>query len=122
MLADCHQQLGERTKAQALFERELASASLGQDHYQLGVALRELGTYHLSEGAFARAKPLKTVQPDLFQAWKRSRGRPTINDQPKKHIGFRWSADLVDALKASGKGYNGRAEAILRDALTKGRL
>lgn len=71
---------------------------------------------------FAAGKPFSKVHPDLLQAWKRSRGRPTINGQPKKHIGFRWSADLVDGLKASGKGYNARAEAILRDALAKGIL
>ena len=76
----------------------------------------------LSDEELARAKPLKIVQPDLFQAWKRSRGRPTLNGEVKKHIGFRFSAEVVNALKASGKGYNSRVENLLRDALAKGLL
>ena len=76
----------------------------------------------LSDEQLARARPLKAVQPDLFQAWKRSRGRPTINGEAKKHIGFRFAADVVDGLKSTGKGYNTRVENLLRDALAKGLL
>jgi uncharacterized protein (DUF4415 family) len=81
-----------------------------------------VGVPELSDEEFAGALPLKVAQPDLFRAWKRGRGRPTINGQPKKHIGFRFGADVVDAVTATGKGYNARVEKILREAILKGTL
>ena len=43
-------------------------------------------------------------------------------DRPKVHIGFRLAADVVDGIKASGRGYTARVEKVLRDALAKGQL
>ena len=76
----------------------------------------------MTDEEFANARPLKILQPDLLQVWKRGKGRPTINGQPKKHMGLRLAADVVDAVKGSGKGYNGRVEAILRDAMARSLL
>ena len=45
-----------------------------------------------------------------------------INEQPKVHVGFRLAADVVEGIKATGKGYNARVEQVLRDALAEGRL
>jgi hypothetical protein len=42
-------------------------------------------------------------------------GRPKAR-APKVHIGFRLSADVVESLKASGRGYNVRVEEALRKA------
>lgn len=47
------------------------------------------------------------------------RGRP-VSDSPKQMIAFRFSPDLVESIKAIGKGYNVRVEKILRDAVNKG--
>lgn len=68
---------------------------------------------------FARAKPFKEGFPDLYNSWKRQRGRPPVA-QPKVHIGFRLAADVVEGVRASGRGYNARVEKVLRDALAKG--
>ena len=70
---------------------------------------------------FARAKPFKEVFPEKFVEWKRGRGRPTV-ETPKMHIGFRLAADVVNGIKATGRGYNARVEMVLRDALAKGKL
>jgi uncharacterized protein (DUF4415 family) len=35
-------------------------------------------------------------------------------------IAFRFSPDLVSAIKSVGKGYNVRVEKVLRDAFSKG--
>jgi uncharacterized protein (DUF4415 family) len=70
---------------------------------------------------FARAKPFKEVFPEQFAAWKRGRGRPAV-ETPKMHIGFRLAADVVNGIKATGRGYNARVEKVLRDALAKGKL
>ena len=69
---------------------------------------------------FARARPFKEVLPEAYAAWKR-RGRPPA-ETPKVHIGFRLAADVVEGIRATGKGYNGRVERVLREALTKGEL
>ena len=69
---------------------------------------------------FARARPFKEVLPEMYAAWKR-RGRPPV-ETPKVHIGFRLAADVVEGIRATGKGYNGRVERVLREALAKGEL
>jgi uncharacterized protein (DUF4415 family) len=42
------------------------------------------------------------------------RGRPP-SEAPKVRVGFRLSADLVEKIRASGKGYNVRVERVLRE-------
>lgn len=69
---------------------------------------------------FRRAKPFKEGFPEQHKAWRKA-GRPRL-ESPKKHIGFRLAAEVVDGVRASGKGYNARVEKVLRDALAKGRL
>lgn len=68
----------------------------------------------------ARARPFCDVFPEQHAAWKR-RGRPPVAE-PKVHIGFRLSADLVRDIRATGRGYNARVEKVLREALAEGRL
>ena len=69
---------------------------------------------------FARAKPFSEVFPEPYKAWKKL-GRPPVVS-PKVHIGFRLAADVVDGIRATGRGYNARVETILREAIAKGRL
>jgi uncharacterized protein (DUF4415 family) len=73
-----------------------------------------------TEENFARAKPFKEVFPEQYKAWKKM-GRPPV-ETPKKHIGFRLAADVVDGVRATGRGYNARVEKVLRDALAEGKL
>jgi uncharacterized protein (DUF4415 family) len=74
----------------------------------------------LNEEDFARAKPFAEVLPEQYRAW-RKRGRPPVA-QPKVHVGFRLAADVVQGIKATGRGYNARVEKVLRAALVKGEL
>jgi uncharacterized protein (DUF4415 family) len=73
-----------------------------------------------TEQDFTRAKPFEQVFPEQFKAWKKM-GRPKVKN-PKVHIGFRLAADIVAAVRATGKGYNARVEKVLRDALARGKL
>lgn len=73
-----------------------------------------------TEQHFAEAKPFKEVLPEVYEAWKK-RGRPPV-EAPKRHIGFRLAADVVEGIRASGRGYNARVEKVLREALVKGEL
>ena len=74
-----------------------------------------------TEADFARAKPFKEGFPEQHSAWKNRGGRPPV-ESPKVHIGFRLAADVVEGVRATGKGYNARVEKVLREALANGRL
>lgn len=74
-----------------------------------------------TDADFARARPFKEGFPELYASWVKQRGRPPVA-KPKVHIGFRLAADVVEAIRASGPGYNARVEKALREALSKGRL
>ncbi|HXZ17262.1 MAG TPA: BrnA antitoxin family protein [Roseiarcus sp.] len=63
-----------------------------------------------------RMKPIGEAMPELVEAmadFRKKVGRPKA-EQPKVHIGFRLSADLVERIRASGPGYNARVEEALR--------
>lgn len=70
---------------------------------------------------FTRTKPFSEMFPEQFASWKNRGGRPPV-EKPKVHIGFRLAADVVEGVRATGKGYNARVEKVLREALAKGRL
>lgn len=71
---------------------------------------------------FASAIPFREAFPAQFASWEKNRGgRPKV-ETPKVHIGFRLAADVVEGVKATGKGYNARVEKVLREALANGLL
>jgi uncharacterized protein (DUF4415 family) len=72
------------------------------------------------EAEFARAKPFAEALPRPAKAWSGKR-RPPV-ESPKKHIGFRLAADVVDSVRASSRGYNARVEKVLREALAAGKF
>ena len=75
-----------------------------------------------TEENFARARPFKEVFPAQYASWVKNKGgRPPV-EQPKVHIGFRLAADVVEGVRATGRGYNARVEKVLREALANGRL
>ena len=48
-------------------------------------------------------------------------GRPKV-EQPKVPVTMRVDADVLEALKASGTGWQTRVNAVLRDAVRRGKL
>ncbi len=74
----------------------------------------------LTEADFARAKPLREAFPEAHNVWKKC-CRPR-SESPRVHIGFRLAADVVEGVRATGKGYNARVERVLRKALAEGEL
>jgi uncharacterized protein (DUF4415 family) len=50
---------------------------------------------------------------------KRGRGRPPLT-APKQQITLRLDATLIEKLRASGKGWSGRVNAILRRSMDRG--
>jgi uncharacterized protein (DUF4415 family) len=74
----------------------------------------------LTDEDFKRARPFKEVHPEHYKAWKKM-GRPTI-ENPKAQISFRLAADVIAAIRETGKGYNARVEQVLREAIKNGKL
>jgi uncharacterized protein (DUF4415 family) len=63
----------------------------------------------------ARAKPFAEAFPDLMASIRRARGRP-LADDPKLPVTIRLDRDVVDKFKATGKGWQGRINAVLKAA------
>lgn len=76
---------------------------------------------------FRRARPIQEIEPPEFftgmaklaEERRKKLGRPTIGETAKVHVGFRLSADVVNAIRALGRGYNARVDAALRRAFIK---
>ena len=72
-----------------------------------------------TDAKFARAKRLAQLPADLQRALKKGRGpqqTPT-----KTLISIRLSPDVLAALRATGRGWQGLADEVLRDAFVKER-
>ena len=74
-----------------------------------------------TDADFARARPFNEGFPKTYRAWKDRGGRPRVAN-PKKRVGLRLAPDVVDGIRATGKGYNARVEEMLRKALARGHL
>ena len=75
----------------------------------------------LTGADFARARPFTEMFPELARQLRAQGGRPRLV-RPKVHVGFRLAADVVEGIKATGRGYNARVERVLREALAQGKL
>lgn len=63
-----------------------------------------------------RAVPLKQVLPELYSSLKRERGRPRIQN-PKVNATIRLDPEVLAAYKATGRGWQTKINAVLRDSL-----
>lgn len=76
-----------------------------------------------TEEDFARAKPAaEMLPPEVIAAFGRPRGRPPKPEESRKrNVSLRLSPDVVEALRASGPGWQTRAEDMLREGLKRAR-
>jgi uncharacterized protein (DUF4415 family) len=74
-----------------------------------------------SAADFRRARPLAEVLPEVIDAAKRARGRPKLA-RPKAHITLRLDADIVEAFKAEGPGWQTRINDALARAVKRRRV
>jgi len=74
---------------------------------------------------FAKAKPASEVLGDqVVTALKRGRGRPvgSVAEQTKEKVNLRLDPDVLEALRASGRGWQTRLNDLLRADIKAGRL
>jgi len=69
---------------------------------------------------FAAARRLRDDMPEVVEAFKRSRGRPKL-EQPKTRVSLRLDPDIIAAYKATGKGWQKRINETLARALVRNR-
>ena len=81
-------------------------------------------TPELTPEWFAKAKPARDVLPGLVgeksaeQLLAPRRGRPPL-DRPKEHVNIRLDADIVQAFKSKGPGWQTRVNSALREWLRR---
>lgn len=79
-------------------------------------------THELDESWFAKAKPASEAFPPetyaALVAMKRPRGRPKA-DETKVFTAIRLDADLLETFKATGKGWQTRVNAALRQFIAE---
>ena len=74
----------------------------------VGIA-QDPDTMEITAADFARMQPLRRP------------GRPKV-EQPKVPVTMRVDADVLAAIKASGAGWQTRVNAVLREAVQRGKL
>lgn len=67
---------------------------------------------HLTDADLEQLRPAEEVHPALVVA-KRKGGRPRLA-APKVAVSIRLDADVVDALRAGGEGWQSRVNNLLR--------
>lgn len=74
-----------------------------------------------TEADFARARPASEVlPPEVLAAFGKPRGRPVKPDEARKQsVTMRLSPDVLEGLRASGPGWQTRAEEMLREGLRR---
>lgn len=63
----------------------------------------------------AQAKSFAEAFPDLAESIKRSRGRPPV-EKPLQQISIRLDPDVIAKFKATGRGWQGRINEVLKRA------
>ena len=69
----------------------------------------------LTDAQLAQGKPFAEAFPDLMESIRRSRGRPPV-EKPLQQISIRLDPDVVAKFKATGKGWQGRINEVLKQA------
>ena len=90
----------------------------GLDHEE---GIPDSDSPELTEEFFKDAKSFKEGFPKDYKDWKKTRGRPKVA-APKKIKSFKLSQDVIEAIISSGKGYNARVDAVLRNAIVHGQI
>src|SRR5579862_7211245 len=81
---------------------------------QRGIAL-DPGNPELTDEDWANTRPVREVMPELIEAWRKSRGKQ--KQPPKVHVSLRLDRDVVETLRASGRGWQSRANEMLKKAV-----
>ena len=89
--------------------RELVLPTAAEDAAIAAGIAQDHDTMEITAADMARMQPLRRP------------GRPKL-ERPKVPVTMRMDADVLDAIKASGSGWQTRVNEVLRDAVRQGKL
>jgi uncharacterized protein (DUF4415 family) len=69
-----------------------------------------------TDAELAQARPFAEAFPELAASMRKARGRPALDD-PKQQVTLRLDAEVIRRLRATGKGWQARANDALRKAV-----
>lgn len=81
---------------------------------QRGIAL-DPDNPEWTEEDFREARPAIEVMPELVEAWRRSRGKQKA--PTKVLVSLRLQKEIIERLRATGPGWQTRANEMLRKAV-----
>ena len=67
----------------------------------------------LTDDEVAQLRPFSEVFPDLAESINRGPGRPPL-ESPKQQVTLRLDANVLERLRASGKGWQSRVNDVLK--------
>ena len=70
---------------------------------------------------FAKSRPAGELPPEILSQFKNKPGRPKL-DNPKQPVKLRLDSDVVNALRATGPGWQTRINDMLRANLKGGKI
>ena len=70
---------------------------------------------------FAKSRPASDMPQDMLAQFKNGRGRPKLA-MPKEGVKIRLDAEVLSALRASGKGWQTAINDLLRSRLKDGKI
>jgi uncharacterized protein (DUF4415 family) len=73
----------------------------------------------LTIAQLSRMRKARDAVPHIVAAYHRMRGRPPAGDLPKISVSLRVDREVVDAFKATGKGWQTRMHDALAKAAAK---
>jgi uncharacterized protein (DUF4415 family) len=101
-----------RAEAREQARREIETADPEEDAEILAAALADLDAQPMTNEQLARLRPAHEIVPHIVAAQIR-RGRPKL-EAPKQRVTMRLDADVVARLRATGRGWQTRANEALR--------
>ncbi len=70
---------------------------------------------------FAKARPASELPPEILAQFKNAVGRPRI-ENPKVPVKLRLDGAVVDALRATGPGWQTRINDMLKAKIVRGKV
>jgi uncharacterized protein (DUF4415 family) len=104
-----------RDTVKTIYGREFELNTPEEDARITAAALADPDAQPLTDEQLARMRPAHEVlSPALYAALTAKRGRPR-SETPKIFTGIRFDADVLAALKATGKGWQTRVNEVMRE-------
>jgi len=74
-----------------------------------------------TEEDFAKARPASELPPEILAQFRNAVGRPRI-ENPKVPVKLRLDGDVLEALRATGPGWQTRVNDMLKARISRGKV